>query len=52
MSMTPRQIMGWLYFVRRCQDRRQATALHTGAMAARGEPRKINALIAKVNKDQ
>jgi hypothetical protein len=52
MMMTPRQIMGWLYFLQRYQARRRAEALSTGALAARGDGRKIKSAIQAALKGQ
>jgi hypothetical protein len=52
MTMTPRRIMAWLYFLQRYQARRRAETLSTGALAARGEPRKLKSAIEAALKGQ
>jgi hypothetical protein len=49
--MTPHQIAGTLYFVRRRRQREAAEQLALGALAARGEPRELNRQIETLRRD-
>jgi hypothetical protein len=49
--MTPRQIVGSLYFARRRKQREAAEQLALGALAARGEPREIKRQLDQLQRD-
>jgi hypothetical protein len=50
MAMSPRMIVGWLYFARRVEKRRLAQQLSIGAMAARGDPKDLKKQIRELEK--
>jgi hypothetical protein len=49
--MTPRQIAGALYFVRRRRQREAAEQLALDALATRGEPRELKRQIETLRRD-
>ena len=49
-AMTPRQIVGSLYFVRRRRQLEAAEQLALGALAARGEPREVKRRLVELGR--